>query len=104
MVAEVLLEARVQLDVRPVVVEQRQLDLVVAGARQVTQVDGPVVGAHPRRPLAGAVRVLPLEPVEGVEARQRFLALRRGIGPELPERVPEFLKAVRVRGAVLNDE
>jgi hypothetical protein len=66
MLAEVGVPRRVERHVGPVVVEQGQLDVLVAGPVEARLVEGLGVradGVH----MADAVGVLPLRPVEGQE-------------------------------------
>ncbi len=102
--AEPGVHRRVELPVGGVVAEERELNVVLAGAGEEREVVLPGVGIHDRR-VRHAVRVLPLH---GLAAEGRAEGIARGVGAlggVGPDRIPERRhEALLVGVAVLRDD
>ena len=101
--AEVLLPGGVEGGIASVVVEQGELDGLVAGAIEQALVDVPVVGADGFG-VAHAVGVLPPGGFEGEQAAEGVGVFVGAVGPVGLDGKPELAKAFGVGVAVLDDE
>jgi hypothetical protein len=102
--AEVLLDGRVQVDVRRVLAEKLELDGVVARAVQQQLVQCPRVRAHQPR-VWHSVEVLPAGAVQGEGGAHGGFGVRAGRGRVREKPVPERLhEAFGVRVSVLRDD
>src|SRR5262249_34711516 len=100
---EVSLPLRVKWRGRAVVVEELQLNIVVAGAIELILVGSPRVGADVLD-VSYAVRVLPLRRFIREKLSQRLGVLSRPVFPVRLERSPEVAQPLFVGVAVLHDQ
>ena len=102
--AEVLLERGIEIEVEPVVPEQRQLDLLVAAALEAGLVERPRIGREPVAPtVRHTVFVYPASSGR-LEAVADRLGVGHAVGRIREQAVPEPCQALHVRVAVLRDQ
>src|SRR5882672_3992848 len=102
--AQILVPARILIDIRPIVVEEVNLNAVIVRPTQEEQIRAPVVRANLFR-AASAFTVNPLHTFWSEEICQRCLGLWRTVFPECgSQRVPYAGEAFLVSVTVLRDD